>query len=265
MYTREGNERKGRVNVDHAIERIQILARINRFDCEPFGYADGQPLFALHRKANTTAAPTVYLSAGIHGDEPAGPLAILHLLGKKKLPEAINWWIFPLLNPSGFARGQRENAHGQDLNRAYHFPPGHEATAEVGAHKAYLNKHCTQIDLALYLHEDWEAEGAYLYELNFADSPSLAQPILRSIQPQIAIEQAEEVDGHTVHRGIIKPETVPENPEGLPESIYIYQRFGLSRSYTIETPSSLPVATRMEALGAAVLAATRSMGTSPPA
>src|SRR5262245_31295924 len=56
----------------------------------------------------------VYISAGIHGDEPAGPLAIRELLKENRWPANANFWICPCLNPSGFELHQRENAEGVD-------------------------------------------------------------------------------------------------------------------------------------------------------
>src|SRR5438552_6452819 len=42
----------------------------------------------------------LYLSAGIHGDEPAGPLALRQLLGENQWPKSADIWLCPCLNPS---------------------------------------------------------------------------------------------------------------------------------------------------------------------
>src|SRR5579862_8056795 len=60
--------------------------------------------------------PRVYISAGIHGDEPAGPLAIRQLLQENRWPADMAFWICPCLNPSGFINNRRENPEGVDLN-----------------------------------------------------------------------------------------------------------------------------------------------------
>src|SRR6059036_1296617 len=44
----------------------------------------------------------VYLSAGIHGDEPAGPLAAQRLVQENLWPPDVGLWLCPCLNPTGF-------------------------------------------------------------------------------------------------------------------------------------------------------------------
>ena len=62
--------------------RMQAAARAAGFRIEPFGSIAGCPLFAL-TKRTPGPRPRVYLSAGIHGDEPAPPLALLELIERK--------------------------------------------------------------------------------------------------------------------------------------------------------------------------------------
>src|SRR4029079_8526901 len=87
--------------------------------------ASGQP--ARH-------TPRVYISAGIHGDEPAGQLAIRQLFQENRWPADMAFWICPRLNPSGFINNRRENPDGVDLNRQYLNPHA----AETLAHIAWL-------------------------------------------------------------------------------------------------------------------------------
>src|SRR5262249_24471650 len=67
----------------------------------------------------------IYISAGIHGDEPAGPLAARQLLEENEWPPDASLWLLPCLNPTGFQLHRRENAEGIDLNRQY-LQPGAE-------------------------------------------------------------------------------------------------------------------------------------------
>lgn len=107
----------------------------------------GLSLFALHRPA--TSIRRLYLSTGIHGDEPAGPLAVRQLLEENRWPDNVSLWLCPCLNPSGFPLNRRENARGQDLNRQYHQP---DQADEVRAHVAWLNEQ-PAFDLTLCLHQ----------------------------------------------------------------------------------------------------------------
>ena len=75
---------------------------------------DGEYLEAWERSGD---GPRVYLSAGIHGDEPAGPLALLELLKNDFFNSECHWLLCPTLNPTGLSASTRENSSGVDLNR----------------------------------------------------------------------------------------------------------------------------------------------------
>jgi protein MpaA len=225
--------------------RFDTTARAAGFRVGNFGEIAGFPLVAL-TKRTPGPRPRLYLSAGIHGDEPAPPLALLRLLERGFFDARAVWFICPLLNPAGLARGTRENAGGLDLNRDYRSP----ASAEVRAHVAWLQSQ-PRFDLALIVHEDWEAKGFYLYELNRSQRPSLAEPILEAVRAVCPIEQAEQIDGRPARGGIIRPEGDPAKRDLWPESIYLHVHH-TTLSYGLETPSALPLEQRIAALGTAI-------------
>src|SRR5438874_13646139 len=80
--------------------RIQAAARASGFRVEPYGEIAGASLFALTRRT-PGPRPRIYLSAGIHGDEPAPPLTLLALLERGHFDARANWFLCPLLNPAG--------------------------------------------------------------------------------------------------------------------------------------------------------------------
>src|SRR5580704_3810007 len=80
----------------------------------PADAASGAVDFIALRRFPAFARKRVYLSAGIHGDEPAGPLAVLQLLREDQWPPDAALWVCPCLNPTGFAANRRENAEGID-------------------------------------------------------------------------------------------------------------------------------------------------------
>jgi protein MpaA len=103
--------------------------------------------------------PLVALAAGIHGDEPAGPWALLELVEQGGLDERFAYRIWPCTNPSGFEAGTRESADGIDLNRTFGRGGGSpEARAILTANR---NR---KFALSLDLHEDVDAIGFYCYE-----------------------------------------------------------------------------------------------------
>lgn len=215
-----------------------------------------RPLWFLHRPAhlrNRTAGarpPSVYLSTGIHGDEPAGPLAVLELVDKELLPEDLDVWLCPCLNPAGCAAGQRENPEGIDLNRDYR----HLRSAEVQGHVRWLES-LPNLDLTLLLHEDWEAHGFYVYELNRTEFRGISESIVEAVRPVCPIEQSPTVDGRPMAApGIILPETDPIMRPEWPEAFWLYQK-KTALSYTLESPSDFALSVRVSALVRAVGAA----------
>lgn len=231
------------------IEKLKCCAAATGFEIETFGQVTEWPLLALSRKSHNTNGRNVYLSSGIHGDEPAGPIALLQLLQEDALPRKHNYWICPALNPSGLDAKTRENANGLDLNRDYR----DFSSEEIRSHAAWARKHIPSLDIALHLHEDWEAKGFYLYELNFNQQTGHADAILRAASKHVPIETAPEIDGSPASNGLIRPEALPELEEGHPEAIYFQQQFG-GLNYTLETPSALPLEKRVAAHLSAMLA-----------
>jgi len=188
----------------------------------------------------------VYISAGIHGDEPAGPLAVLQLLKENQWPANIDFWMCPCLNPSGFELNRRENRDGIDLNRQYH----HATAAETRAHIGWL-QHQPDFHLCLCLHEDWEAHGFYVYELNPDQQPSLAEGMVAAVADVGPIDRSEIIEGRAAQNGIIRPSVDPRSRPQWPEAFYLLTH-KTRLSYTLEAPSDFPLSVRVAAVVRAV-------------
>lgn len=236
------------IDIGQSVEATLRLALARGWRLEALAFAGGGELLALTRSA-TPAARNIYLSTGIHGDEPAGPLAILRLLEEDRWPADANLFLCPCLNPTGFPLNRRENYQGKDLNRDYR----HFETAEARAHVDWLARQ-PAFDLAICLHEDWEANGFYLYELNPDGLPSLAQRMVAAVAEVCPIDPAEVIEGRAAQGGIIHPSHDPESRPQWPEAFWLLQH-KTRLSYTLETPSDFPLKMRVDALVAAVNAA----------
>jgi len=229
--------------------RFAAAARVAGFREEKFGEIDGHPLLA-YTKLAAAGKRRVYLSSGIHGDEPAPPWTLLRLVQEGRLDDRASWFLCPLLNPTGFVRQVRENYAGLDLNRDYKSP----RSPEVQAHTGWLQRQ-SDFDLVICVHEDWEAQGFYLYELNPEKRPSLAPAMLEAARAHCPIEPATTIDGRAVDEpGIIRPVSDPLLRETWPESIYLREHHG-TLHYTIESPSGRPLEQRIATLTAAITAA----------
>ena len=111
---------------EHAFARAAAAQGLER---RVIGRAGPDEIVFWTRPARSGPGTTVFLSSGIHGDEPCGPGAVLEFLKSSPLPDDCEWVIAPILNPSGLRAGTRENADGIDLNRDFY----RQKTEEVGA------------------------------------------------------------------------------------------------------------------------------------
>jgi hypothetical protein len=209
----------------------------------------------LHRAARTgPEAPQFYLSSGIHGDETAGPLAVLDMLRQPDFFAGFDTTIFPLLNPDGLARGTRGNAGGIDLNRDYRTPQ----SAEVASHIEAL-KTLGRFDAAMMLHEDFEGIGAYLYELNDTLPPALGAGIIAAMGRHVPVDLRPVIEDVPARGGVLsrkdlvaKHGAIEDRPD-WPEAIYLSVHHSRV-SYTTETPAPFPLGQRVQAQIAAVQA-----------
>ncbi len=199
-----------------------------------------------HASRVTNHPARIYISTGIHGDEPAGPLAVRQLLRENAWPRGLDLWLCPCLNPTGFTLNRRENSQGIDLNRQYLGPVAEETLAHI----AWLKRQ-PSFDLCLCLHEDWESDGFYLYEQNPDHRPSLAEAMIARIGEVCPIDRSEIIEGRPAHNGIIRPSFDPRTRPQWPEAFFLIMH-KTRLSYTLEAPSDFPVAVRVAALTEAV-------------
>ncbi len=245
------------IDIRAVLRDVETAAQQHGWTSEIFHLTPEFKWFALHRKpegGSKEQAARIYISTGIHGDEPAGPLAGLRLLRENKWPPNAELLFCPCLNPAGFVLNRRENADGRDLNRDYR----HLETAEVRAHIAWLERQ-PRFDVYLCLHEDWESHGFYLYEQNPDAKPSLAEAIVNAVQKMCPIDPSEMIEDRPAENGIIRPNLDPRTRPQWAEAFYLIihkSRLG----YTLEAPSDFPMSARVNALVTGVETALKSSG-----
>lgn len=205
------------------------------------------PRTLLCVEAGDYAKPTIALSAGVHGDEPAGPWALVDLVERRALDDDYSYRIWACINPSGFDLRTRESAEGIDINRTFGRGGGSpEARAILMANRDL------KFVLSIDLHEDCDAVGFYCYEYGDAVLGHAAIA---------AVEEAgfpiESLDGFELgsplldavlqkERGRVTADPFEEARvlDGLSYSL-ILARNASPRALTFETPSRLPFADRV--------------------
>jgi hypothetical protein len=225
----------------------------------------GAPRTLLVAELGDSAAPTVALSAGAHGDEPAAPWALLALVRDGLLDDRFAYRIWPCVNPSGYAAGTRANAEGHDVNRS--FSRG-GTTPEARA--VFTANRDRRFVLAIDLHEDFEADGCYVYEpLRPGFAAEYAPRIVRALDdaglPVQALESGfdlgappgfDPAEMYRLDRGTVLVDYEAEMAafEGLPSSLALMYR-GTPAALTFETPRPRPWDERIAAHRVAVTTA----------
>ena len=173
--------------------------------------------------------PTISLTAGVHGDEPAGPLALLSLAEEDLFDERFSYRVWACTNPSGFDAGTRENSDGIDINRTFgRGGSSPEAKALVVANRDL------KFALAIDLHEDDEGSGFYCYAYG---GPAIGEAVIRALR-----ERGEAIDP----RGCLRPNPVEEAEAigGLSLSLLL-ARNAAERALTFETDARGPLEARV--------------------
>jgi predicted deacylase len=203
-----------------------------------FAEADGYPLTVVESARPDPQAPSLYLSAGIHGDEPAPVEALIGWAEENKNRlGAWNMMIFPCLNPWGLERNIRFDAEGRDLNRCY----DSRRVPQISAQLALMRGRC--FDIAACLHEDYDARGFYLYEIAAA-RPHRGEEICRKLSRIMTADSRSRIDGHEARGGLIRRRIRPDMLAGHPEAFRLHFRHA-KRTFTLETPSEAGLGVRI--------------------
>jgi hypothetical protein len=232
------------MNVEALSERIKEAANLAGFNLSYYGKMDGIGLPVLERKCSDDA-PEIYISSGVHGDEPAPPMAVLEMLKLKGFPESANYTIFPLINPTGLQAGTRENRDGIDLNRDYGSSP---ASKEIRSQVDWLGKR--KFALTMCLHEDYDGNGFYVYaHSKDKDGPDYAGLAISAAHPFTGTDTRTEIDEMPAKDGRMFPpmDVMDRNREDLPEALRLLFHHSAHVSITTETPSGHNITSRIAA------------------
>jgi len=230
----------------------------------------GAPRTLLLAELGANDAPLISISAGVHGDEPAACWALLSLVRDGLLDTRFAYRLWPCLNPSGYVAGTRANADGDDINRSFSrggTTPESRAVFTANRDRRFV--------LALDLHEDFEADGCYVYEpLRPGFTPYFADRIVRALDdagmPVQALHDdyelgapagADPEEMYRLGRGtvLVDYETELRVFDGLPSSIALMYR-GTPAALTFESPVPRPWDERIAAHRVAVTATLAALG-----
>jgi murein peptide amidase A len=222
----------------HLVRRWRAVCRAAGMRWTAFVRDGGYSHFVAESRRSDT--PGIYVSAGIHGDEPAATEGLIEWAEENTdLLRAGNFLLLPCLNPWGLVNNSRLDAQGRDLNRCYH----DDAIPLVRAHKALL--HRRHFALALTLHEDYDAHGVYIYEVP-RRKPYWAEGLLAAASRHVPVETRTRIEGRAARLGIVRRSIRPDLLPTWPEA-FVLAFHHSDRVFTIETPSELHLDDRVAA------------------
>lgn len=226
-------------NYRQLIRRWRNVARKHRLLMRPFAEASGHPVFSISSR-NLPTKGGIYLSAGIHGDEAGATEGLIAWAEEHDL-SSLPLLILPCLNPWGLVHNNRLNQTGEDLNRLFQ----HDKSPVVGALKQLIEPY--RFRLSISLHEDYDAMGVYLYEMEGA-SPFWGEALLEAVHPLIPVEPRRRIDGKSFKAGVMRSKLNLQRFRklGYPESVHLH-RFHSERTFTFETPSEFALEQRVRA------------------
>jgi predicted deacylase len=208
-------------------------------------------MYSLMRITLGSGAPRrVLLSAGMHGDEPAGVETLCEWLETRVSVQFLQSWeitVLPCLNPWGYEHGTRENGDGRDLNREFNSP---HPPQEVRFVQSVLQQ---RFDLSLELHADSDSTGYYLYETS-QPGVEIGHRILERVQASMPINLDATIDGKSANAGVIVRPREPGNLTRWPMAWYGFAH-GVPCSLTLEaglSPLTIQIQAHLNAIEAAL-------------
>ena len=231
----------------HLIRRWRSLCRRRGLKIAPCAKADGYTCHEIVAPGFAAARQGIYISAGIHGDEPAACEGLIAWAERTARDLAsLPLLIYPCLNPWGLVNNCRTDSTQRDLNRVWDDPP------------TDLIRHITQriagreFALALTLHEDYDGQGLYIYEPGARRGrQSWGGSLLASAASQLPADGRATIDGRRARAGLIRPRVGDALRTSQPEAVYLHLHHA-RRTYTFETPSEFALDRRVAAQAALI-------------
>ena len=204
------------------------------------------PIWCVSFEGEKPVSYKVLINAGIHGNEPAGVTFVLQLLKqlvKNPFPHrCIAIDIIPMVNPWGWVHDIRYNQDGIDINRDFSTFDSQEARIMTD----FLEDR--HYDLMLDLHEDPSASGFYIYQYGIEDK-KIAENLIDAIGNMgYPIEDDVRMVILKTENGIIDAPMWGLQYMRITGQLTLSNYYRLNNSrrvYTVETPTSLPMADRM--------------------
>jgi protein MpaA len=241
-HNTDGSTQHQRRSID---ELISPLLHLKHLEFEPLGrFRVGECEYSLPKfifRAKGVSDPIrLGIFAAIHGDEPAGALAVFKFLeelaANPELGESYSIHAYPVCNPSGFEDGTRMSRNGRDLNREFW---KNSTQSEVRLLEDELRTR--RFNGIVQLHADDTSDGIYGFVRGHTLTENLLRPALNEVGKILPRNVNAQIDGFAARDGIIYD--LYEGVLGAPAKIEP-EPFEI----VFETPGLAPLEKQVEAL-----------------
>jgi len=215
------------------LKNLSAVCKKKKLDLIEIGRVGFKKEYPIYKIVIKGRGKTVCFSAGIHGYEIAGPWAVLKFLEKldiKKL-ENVKLIIFPVANPTGFDKKQRNNYLDKDLNNFCY-------KNLTGENKILFNEVKNEKVFFFHaLHEDVDLKTFYLY--NFEKKPEKVYcDIIKLAKKTFPINLAKKIYKDPANGGLI----INRADGSFEDRLF---REGIPYSMCTETPGKKPLKQRV--------------------
>lgn len=190
------------------METLNLLADATNIKSENLGpfTIDGTeywlPKFSFRDK-NVSDPIRIGIFAAIHGDEPAGALAVIHFLKELATQSELSFdyeiHAYPICNPTGFEDNTRHSRNGCDLNREFW---KNSTRNEVRLLERELRNH--HFSGIIQLHADDTSDGIYGFVRGHTLTENLLRPALLEAGKILPRNINALIDGFAARDGIIR-------------------------------------------------------------
>lgn len=123
--------------------------------------SDNLECYTVNYTKENKNIPSLYISAGIHGDDIAGPKFLDKLIDRSDLFDGVKAVIFPKFNKWGLANNSKHNEQGVDLDLDF----GKFEQNETREHRMLLaqEQFVQGFDAAISLRKNTDGDGVFIY------------------------------------------------------------------------------------------------------
>lgn len=217
------------------------------------------PLFAVRVAATRPDRPTVFISGGVHGDEPAGVYAALDFLehDAPRFRSDFNFLVLPCVNPSGYELDTLRSQSGANLNRLFDTK---SLEPEIRAIEGWLKEEPERFLATFDLHEtvpEYQGEGftehdnphaCYLYETVRDHKKRIGKQLINALSPSLEVCRWPTIYSDINSDGVISYPEANRNAVYAQETTFeaFLMHHKTNHAFTTETPTGWSFEKRIE-------------------